>query len=116
MSMISSNAPPRRPRPRPVLPPLALAALLAGAGVAANGQGRVDVLRIGASGTLTGNADSPREKAGSATLHRFIKDETGLNNEILGQTDWQALAGKMAKGQLHLAVFQGFEFAWAQEK
>jgi len=84
--------------------------------VAANGQGRVDVLRIGASGTLTGNADSPREKAGSETLHRFIKDETGLNNEILGQTDWQALAGKMAKGQLHLAVFQGFEFAWAQEK
>src|SRR5262249_9243492 len=77
-------------------------------------QAGVRVLRIGATGTLTGNADSPKEKAGAATLHRFIKDETGLDNEILGQMGWPDLADKLAKGRLHLAVFQGYEFAWAQ--
>jgi ABC-type phosphate/phosphonate transport system substrate-binding protein len=83
----------------------------------ANGQrARLETLRIGASGTLTGSADDPKEKAGLKTLRRFVKDETGLNSEITGQLHWQILADKMAKGELHLAFFQGYEFAWAQEK
>ena len=45
----------------------------------------------------------------------FIKDETGLNNEILRRDSWQEVADELAKGRLHLALFQGYEFAWAQE-
>jgi ABC-type phosphate/phosphonate transport system substrate-binding protein len=83
----------------------------------ANGQqARLETLRIGASGTLTGNADDPKEKAGLKTLRRFIKDETGMDSDIIGQLNWQTLADKMAKGELHLAFLQGYEFAWAQEK
>ena len=74
------------------------------------------MLRIGATGTLCGKADSAKEKAGAETLRSFIKDETGLDNAIVGQVNWQELVGKMAKGQLHIGVFQGHEFAWAQEK
>lgn len=79
-------------------------------------QGRLESLRVGASGTLTGNADDPKEKAGLRTLRRFIREETGLNSDITGQMNWQTLADKMSRGELHLAFFQGYEFAWAQEK
>jgi phosphonate transport system substrate-binding protein len=98
---------------KPVLCAFGLVSLLAGP---AHGQPRIDVLRIGASGTLTGKADSPREKAGLKMLHRFIKEETGLESEIVGEKNWEDLAGKLAKDELHLGVFQGYEFAWAQEK
>jgi ABC-type phosphate/phosphonate transport system substrate-binding protein len=78
-------------------------------------QPKVDVLRIGTSGTLTTDKGG-KEKGALETLRKFIKDETGLENEILGQKDWQELTGKMVKGELHLGVYYGFEFAWAQEQ
>ena len=84
--------------------------------VASSQQVRPEILRIGASGTLTGKADDPKEKAGLRTLRRFIKEETGLNSDITGQMNWQTLAEKLSRGELHLAFFQGYEFAWAQEK
>ena len=95
----------------------ALAVALALPCAAARGQqARLDVLHIGATGTLTGDADSQKEKGAVQTLRRFIKDETGFTNDIVRQTDWQELADKMKKGELHVGVFQGYEFAWAQEK
>jgi ABC-type phosphate/phosphonate transport system substrate-binding protein len=91
-----------------------LLALLIGA--AQGQQAKVDVLRIGTSGTLTGSDAGGKEKAGLDTLHAYIKDETGLENEIVRQKSWQELTDKLAKGQLELGVFPGYEFAWAQEK
>ena len=79
-------------------------------------QARIDVLHIGATGTLTGDAGSQKEKGAVQTLRRFIKDETGFTNDIVRQGDWQQLADKMKRGDLHVGVFQGYEFAWAQEK
>ncbi len=95
----------------------ALTAIVAISSATVNGQPvKMSVLRIGSTGTLTGKGDDAKEKAGRETLHQFIKDETGLNNEIVGQEKWQNLADKLAKGQYHLGVFNGYEFAWAQEK
>jgi ABC-type phosphate/phosphonate transport system substrate-binding protein len=79
-------------------------------------QSKIDVLRIGTSGTLAAENESAKEKAALDTLKVFIKDETGLDNEILRQKDWQELTDKLGKTQLHLGVFQGYEFAWAREK
>lgn len=93
-----------------------LASLIVPIVVSRGQQGRVDLLRIGATGTLTGDADSRKEKTGLETLRRFIKEETGLNNEIVGQKTWQEVSAQMAKGQFHIGVFQGYEFAWAQDK
>jgi len=94
-----------------------LAAVLALPFALARGQqARIDVLHIGATGTLAGEADSQKEKAAVQTLRRFIKDETGFTNDITRQEDWQQLADKMKKGELQVGVFQGYEFAWAQQK
>lgn len=84
-------------------------------GVATARQAKVDVLRVGTSGTLTTEKDS-KEKGALETLRKFIKDETGLENEIVRQKSWQDLTDKLTKGELHLGVYRGFEFAWAQEK
>jgi ABC-type phosphate/phosphonate transport system substrate-binding protein len=83
---------------------------------AAGKQGKVDVLRIGTSGILTAEKQTGKEKGALETLKGFIKEETGLDNTIERQKDWRELVDKMAKGQLQLGVFQGYEFAWAQEQ
>jgi len=78
-------------------------------------QGK-DLLRIGTSGSLTTDKTNPKEKASLSTLTTFIRDETGLENEILEERDWQVLTDKLTKGQLQVGAYQGYEFAWAQEK
>src|SRR5579871_1363979 len=97
------TTPPRRPRRGSVLLGVALATLLAVPGTGAQGQpaGKIDVLRIGSSGSLTGGA-AGKEKTSLESLRSFIKDETGFNNEIIRQHDWRELADKLAKGQLHI--------------
>jgi ABC-type phosphate/phosphonate transport system substrate-binding protein len=75
-------------------------------------QAKIDLLRIGSTESL--DAATKDDKAARETLKAFIQEETGFNNEILVQKDWRELADKMASGQLHLGVFQGYEFAWAQ--
>ncbi|MBY0523877.1 MAG: phosphate/phosphite/phosphonate ABC transporter substrate-binding protein [Gemmataceae bacterium] len=74
------------------------------------------VLRIGTSSTLTADATGAKEKAASASLRAFIKEETGLENEIVPVKDWRELSEKIEKGKLQLGVLAGYEFAWAQEE
>jgi ABC-type phosphate/phosphonate transport system substrate-binding protein len=81
---------------------------------AADPKAKVETLLIGSSGTLTGAGTN--EKGALESLQDFIKEETEMKNEIQKQKNWQELADKLAKGQLHLGVFQGFEFAWAKGK
>jgi ABC-type phosphate/phosphonate transport system substrate-binding protein len=93
----------------------ALPALLA-VGFSVQGQrAKVEVLRIGASGTLSGK-EGGEDRAAVETLKNFITEETGLKNEISKQKDWRQLADNMAKGRLQVGVFQGYEFAWAKGK
>jgi ABC-type phosphate/phosphonate transport system substrate-binding protein len=114
--MVSVPSTSQQLRRRPIVFACALTTLLAIPADTANGQkAKVDILRIGSSGTLTADTDR-KEKAALNSLRTFIKDETGLKNRILRQKDWRELADKMAKGKLHLGVFQGYEFAWAQAK
>lgn len=102
----------------PILFPAVVAAtLLAVLGAAGDGRAAdVDVLRIGRTGALTGKADGPNEKTALDELHAYIKEEIGLESDIRGPKGWQEVAEKMAAGQLEVSVFQGYEFAWAQEK
>ena len=78
-------------------------------------KSRPQTLRIGTCGTLTEGTTGHEENA-LRTLKDFIKSETGFDNEIVRQKSWRELAQKMADKQLEIGVFQGYEFAWAQEK
>jgi len=77
---------------------------------------KTDTLRVGTSGFLTSDKDGPKEKGAVVTLQLFIKEEAGMDNTIVRQKDWCELADKLAKGELQVGVFQGYEFAWAQAK
>lgn len=102
----------------PVIPLLAftIAGLLAIPDTALRGAPeRIQLLRVGATGTLTGKGDSSDEEAGVDLMRAYLKEETGLNNEIAKEKDWQVLLAMLAKGQVHVVVFQGYEYAWAQE-
>jgi len=71
-------------------------------------------LRIGTSGNLGLSSSKEQAKSAMTSLKQFIKDETGLDNEIVKQKDWRELAEKMTKKELSLGVFQGYEYAWVQ--
>jgi ABC-type phosphate/phosphonate transport system substrate-binding protein len=94
---------------------LALSALLGVVAVVAHGRSeKSDVFRIGLSGPLGSDKETPKAKAAAGILQAFIRGETGLNDEIVCQKDWRELADKLATGRLQVGVFQGYEFAWAQ--
>ena len=95
---------------------LALAPLLLLGDWAGGQPGKPEIIRIGSSNTITGATQGAKETAAVKTLQAFIKEETGLANEIERIKHWRDLAAKLAKGELEIGVLQGYEFAWAQEK
>jgi ABC-type phosphate/phosphonate transport system substrate-binding protein len=101
-----------------IRPEWALLACAAAVVLALPAAGRDDpaVLLIGSSGATTDPTARRREEASRPTLQRFIKTETGLDNKITYQKDWRDLADRLARGELHLGVFEGYELAWAQER
>ncbi len=94
----------------------ALAAVLAGPGAAEAPRPRIAFLHIGKCESLVPANKTAKQKASKKTLYKFIKDETGLNSEITHEKDWQVLADKMARGDIQIGAFQGYEFAWAQAR
>jgi ABC-type phosphate/phosphonate transport system substrate-binding protein len=101
------------PRSGPVL---FLGALLIGWSPSAQAENKPQFLRIGTTGTLKSGRSAPEEKAALAILKSFIKDETGFDNEIVDEKDWQELGDQLAKGKVQLGAFHGYEFAWAQQR
>jgi len=100
-----------------VLAACAVTGLLATAFPVTEGrQTKAEVLVIGATAAGPKLIDKRMEEATVETLKGFIKEETGFGNEIVQFNDWRELAAKMAKKEIHLGVFQGYEYAWATEK
>jgi ABC-type phosphate/phosphonate transport system substrate-binding protein len=101
---------------RSVLTASAMVALVAILLATSRGDATKAQLRIGISNPLRGDAGPREEKAAVKSLQSFIQDEIRMTNSIVQTKDWQELADSMAKGQLQVGVFQGYEFAWAQKK
>jgi ABC-type phosphate/phosphonate transport system substrate-binding protein len=89
--------------------------LLTSAEVVAAQQSKNGVLRIGYSGTLL-EQKTTKEQSAQETLKSFIKEQTGMDNELLRQKNWSELTDKLVKGELDVGYYLGNEFAWAQEK
>jgi ABC-type phosphate/phosphonate transport system substrate-binding protein len=79
-------------------------------------QGKGSILRIGSSGSLTSSSSSVKEEDAMETLRSFLKEETGMENKIVREKNWQEVVDKLVKQELQIGVFQGYEFAWAQQK
>lgn len=79
-------------------------------------QARPGALHIGASASLATGTSRAQEEAAISTLRSFIKDETSFDNEITRQMKWPDLGKELSTGKLQIGVFEGYEFAWAQEK
>lgn len=101
---------------RLLVPVSALAAFLIVSVTEPAGQQAGMALRIGASSAVSTETDAAKEKAALIALRSFIKEQTGLDNQITHEKDWRAVVDKMGNGQQQLGVFPGYEFAWAQEK
>jgi ABC-type phosphate/phosphonate transport system substrate-binding protein len=78
-------------------------------------QGKDGILRIGSSGSMT-SSSTVKEEDALETLRSFLKEETGMDNKIVREKNWQEVADKIVKQELQIGVFKGYEFAWAQEK
>jgi ABC-type phosphate/phosphonate transport system substrate-binding protein len=77
---------------------------------------KIDLVRIGTTGTMAPEGDGRNDKGAMKSLRRFTQNQTRLTNEILRQQGWRELADDLTRRKLHLGVFQGYEFAWAKEK
>jgi ABC-type phosphate/phosphonate transport system substrate-binding protein len=50
------------------------------------------------------------------TFNELVREFTGLNSKVVEGGDAYSVARDLKEGKLHLGVFQGFEFAWVQQK
>src|SRR5262245_11399137 len=93
-------------------PLLTLAALL-GFAVSARADG--DVLRIGLVESVFTDVSSTAANIVVGRFSQVMKDLTGLEGKVVA-ADALAVGQRLDKKELELGVFQGFEFAWAQQR
>jgi ABC-type phosphate/phosphonate transport system substrate-binding protein len=76
----------------------------------------VSSLRIGLVSSLF--RDTPKSVANvvGQALKTLMENQTGMSGELKADVDAVALAGLLNDKQLDIAVFHGFEFAWAKQK
>jgi ABC-type phosphate/phosphonate transport system substrate-binding protein len=93
-----------------------LAILLAGLDPTAQAQqpAKFNVLRIGVGSSIMANVKPDQKQTARDTLKDFIKKETGFDNEIVNLKGYQEVVEQLAAHKIQLAVFEGYELAWAQ--
>jgi ABC-type phosphate/phosphonate transport system substrate-binding protein len=97
-----------------------LAAMLAGFTTLIPARGeensRPEVVRIGMVGTLFRDTPEPLVLALMKPFGAMMEAQTGLTGKLIPGGDPLSLARSLAEDKVHLAVFHGFEFAWAQQQ
>jgi ABC-type phosphate/phosphonate transport system substrate-binding protein len=73
-------------------------------------------IRIGLAGSLFCDMPEPMVNACMGPFRVLMESQTGMRGDLVKGGDALALGGQLNSDKLHLAVFHGFEFAWAQQK
>jgi ABC-type phosphate/phosphonate transport system substrate-binding protein len=73
-------------------------------------------IRVGIVRSLFRDIPEPLIKISMIPFRALMHEQTGLNCDLIPPTDAYDLGDQLAKHQVELAVFQGFEFAWVREK
>jgi ABC-type phosphate/phosphonate transport system substrate-binding protein len=75
-----------------------------------------DVVRVGMVKSLFRDMPEPVVKALLIPFGSLMAAQTGMNGKILVSDNALTLGDQLEKGQMDLGMFQGFEYAWAQER
>ncbi len=84
--------------------------------VGARAESPTDSIRVGVVRSLCKNMPEPLVKVAMQPLPALMQAQTGFSCELASPCDAMSLGGQIAKKEVQLGIFQGFEFAWAQEK
>jgi len=100
-------------------PWLGLVAGLAGlmAGPRAIGEEPKEVtVRIGLTDSLFRNNPEARLEKTARPFQSLLEAQSGLKGEVVSNIKPDDLAQQLTDGKVQIAIFQGFEFAWARQK
>jgi ABC-type phosphate/phosphonate transport system substrate-binding protein len=73
-------------------------------------------ITIGLTDTLFRDNLEARSEKAARPFKSLLESQTGLSGEVVPNLKPEDLARQLKDGKLQLAIFQGFEFAWAREK
>lgn len=95
---------------------LALLTLLLGLGLSRSQADAPGTVRVGLVKTMFRDIPEPMVRLITAPFGSLLRNQTGYHGQLSLVEDALTLADQLEHGQVHLGVFHGFEFAWAQEK
>src|SRR5437879_880819 len=103
---------------------LGLAAGLVAAGLAglvtgppaAGGEPKGGTVRIGLTETLFRDNPEARLDKTASPFKSLLEAQTGLSGQVVSGIKPDDLRQQLKDGKLQLAIFQGFEYAWARQK
>lgn len=90
--------------------------LLSGPDTRAAKSGTSDAVRIGIVGSLFRDVPESLVRALMQPFATLMEAQTGLSGELYPAGRADELARKLIDDKVHIGVFQGIEFAWAQER
>jgi len=77
---------------------------------------RTSPVRIGVVGSAFRDTPEPMLNLVMRPLKSLLESQTGLTGNMVAGGDACRLAGQLAEDKVQLAIFHGFEFAWARQK
>jgi ABC-type phosphate/phosphonate transport system substrate-binding protein len=77
---------------------------------------KVTTVKIGLSNSLFRDNPEARSEKATRPFKSLLEAQTGLKGEAIPSIKPDDLAQQLKGGKLQLAIFQGFEFAWARQK
>jgi ABC-type phosphate/phosphonate transport system substrate-binding protein len=93
-----------------------LAGLAGAPGAAAEEAVKRDPVKIGLTSTLFREIPPPVVQTIMRPFKSLMESQTGLGGELVPGIPPEALGAQLKDEKIQLAVFHGFEFAWARQK
>jgi phosphonate transport system substrate-binding protein len=83
---------------------------------AGGGEAKTATVHIGLTGSLFRDTPEVLMQAMTRPFKSLMESQTGLSGELVPGVKSDELSQRLKDDKLQLAVFQGFEFAWARQK
>jgi len=81
-----------------------------------NSRAPQGILKVGMSASFTRDVALPLAQSTREPFQMLMEGNTGFKNRLEVGIPMDVLSEQLMQGKLHLAIFQGVEFAWEQQK